>query len=372
MRRSREEKYERFKSILIEPYDNDRSGTFPIFTGSRHFDLSQYAAESANHPVEMFDNVIKALPDELFLDLGCGYREITYDNCLYIEVYPSRSADLIVEPNCLYPIKSGSLRAIGCFAVLEHTRKPWLVVQEMQRMLKPGGQVFIDWPFLQPVHGYPSHFFNATREGLTSVFEDAGFATDMAYTGIHQTAAYTIQWILGRFAHHLKDPELRHEFAQMTVSDLVAMSQQDPLWWKFLNGLPPDRVLRTCVRQHAGSDKDRRLISRGMGRVRPTLPRGRRRRLRRGRHILRARNPIASTGDRSRARLRWFVDRQNVMERDAFRRLPRRQACASGRREPTTPVPAAAGVGYQTAANRIGRHGSFAPCSRGRGRTAGR
>ncbi len=104
-------------------------------------------------------------------------------------------------------------------------------------MLNPGGQVFIDCPFLQPVHGYPSHFFNATREGLTSIFEDEGFSVDLAFTGAHQTAAYSIQWLLGRFAHNLNDPGLRHEFAQMTVSDLVSMSQQDPLWWKFLNAL---------------------------------------------------------------------------------------------------------------------------------------
>lgn len=239
MSEDRAAKYQRFKSALVEPYDNDPSGTFPIFTTDRHFNLKDYELESANHSVESFDNLAKALPNELFMDLGCGRRAVTLDNVLYVEVYPSVSADLIVEPICRYPIRDGALSGIGCFAVLEHTRQPWLVVQEMRRMLKPGGQVFIDWPFLQPVHGYPSHFFNATREGLTSIFEDEGFKVDLAFTGAHQTAAYTIQWILSRFAHHLSDPELRHEFAQMTVSDMVSMPQQHERWWKFLNALPP-------------------------------------------------------------------------------------------------------------------------------------
>ena len=242
MRALRRAKYERFRSALQAPFDQHPDETFPIFTTDQHFNLSDYAHESANHSVGMFDNLIQACPDELFLDLGCGYRERTFENCLYLEVYPSRSADLIVEPNCLYPIRSGTLSGIGCFAVLEHTRKPWLVVQEIARMLKPGGYVFIDWPFLQPVHGYPSHFFNATREGLVSLFEDNGFKTDMAFTGAHQTAAYTIHWVLGRFAHHLTDPKLRKEFANMRVRDLVSMSQQDPRWLKFLNALSPDAV----------------------------------------------------------------------------------------------------------------------------------
>jgi SAM-dependent methyltransferase len=156
-----------------------------------------------------------------------------------VEVYPSRSADLIVAPDCTYPIRDGSLDGIGCFAVLEHTRKPWLVVQEMHRMLKPGGQVWIDWPFLQPVHGYPSHFFNATREGLTSVFEDAGFRIDSAETLINQTPAYTIWWILAVMAMRIEDPDLRAEFEGMTVKELVALDHQSPTWWKFLNAISP-------------------------------------------------------------------------------------------------------------------------------------
>jgi SAM-dependent methyltransferase len=239
---TRQGKYRRFRDILKPPYNLDETNTFPIYATDTPFNLKDYAYESANPSVDTFDNLAKALPDELFMDLGCGRREVTLDNVLYVEVYPSVSADLIVAADCTYPIRDSCLRGIGCFAVLEHTRQPWRVVQEMRRMLKPGGQVFIDWPFLQPVHGYPSHFFNATREGLTSIFEDEGFTVDQAFTGHHQTAAYSLQWLLGRFAHHLKqtgDHELLHEFAQMTVSDMVSMSQQDPRWWKFLNALPP-------------------------------------------------------------------------------------------------------------------------------------
>jgi SAM-dependent methyltransferase len=235
----RRAKYERFRDVLKEPYGSDPKGTFPLFTTDRPFDLSSYQSESAGNTPEMFSQLIQACPDKLFLDLGCGRREKTYDNCLYLEVYPSVSADIIVEGNCLYPIKDRSLDGIGCFAVLEHTRKPWLVVQEIQRMLKPGGKVMIDWPFLQPIHGYPSHYFNATREGLTSIFQDHGFVVEHAYTGQHQSASYTIQWVLAAFCHHLKNPELRHEFAQHRVEDLVRMSPLDPWWQKFLSALPP-------------------------------------------------------------------------------------------------------------------------------------
>lgn len=238
--RHRATKYARFRHLLEAPHDDSESGKFPIVTSTAHFDLSSYAHESANPGFGPFDHYIEANPDKLFMDLGCGFRDKTFANCLYLEVYASRSADLIVEPNCLYPIRSGTLDGIGCFAVLEHTRKPWQVVAEMQRMLKPGGKVFIDWPFLQPVHGFPSHFFNATREGLKSVFEDSGFTVDLCETGAHQTAAYTMRWVFGAMAQRLPEGPLREEFEGLTVRELVAMDVQGERWWRFLNALDPD------------------------------------------------------------------------------------------------------------------------------------
>lgn len=234
-------KYARFRAVLAPSLDQP-GRTFPIVCGRGHFDLSDYATESANPGFGPFEDEVINNPNGLYLDLGCGYRERTFPNCLYLEVYPSRSADLVVEPNCRYPIRSGSLDGIGCFAVLEHTRQPWLVVSEIQRMLRPGGRVFIDWPFLQPVHGYPSHFFNATREGLVSLFDDNGFSVEMCTTGAHQSPAYTIRWVLGAMAARLPEGELRLSFAQMTVGEVVALDVQGETWRRFLSALEPAAI----------------------------------------------------------------------------------------------------------------------------------
>jgi predicted SAM-dependent methyltransferase len=229
-------KYERFRHILAAPLDNHPSGQFPIIVGKRHFDLSQYQSESANGTVAQFTNLMEKLPNELFMDLGCGRRDKHYENCLYVEVYPSNSADLIVEPDCFYPIKDETLAGIGCFAVLEHVRKPWQVVREMHRMLKQGGYVMIDWPFLQPVHGYPSHYFNATREGLTSIFEDQGFHIMEAFTGAHQSVAFTVRWVLQWLLYRLQEEEKR-KVGQTRIHEIVQWDPFGPEWAKVLKGL---------------------------------------------------------------------------------------------------------------------------------------
>jgi SAM-dependent methyltransferase len=181
-------------------------------------------------------------PDGLFLDLGCGLRKVVYENCLYLEVYPSICADLIVAPDCTYPIKSSVLDGVGCFAVLEHTRKPWLVVEEIARMLKPGGRVYVDWPFLQPVHGFPSHYYNATREGLRAIFQDNGFKIDTLATFPFQTPDYTINWILSKFMRDLSNSERREKLLAMTVRELIEEPPGGECWRKILSTLPDEML----------------------------------------------------------------------------------------------------------------------------------
>lgn len=237
-RRLRREKYSRFSGV-IDPNSSfrflDETSAFPISFGSKHHKISDYASESAHPTYGPFAAMITANPNNLFADIGAGFRNEIFDNCLYIEVYPSMTADILVEADCLYPIVSGSLDGIGCFAVLEHVTRPWKVVEEMRRMLKPGGKVFIDWPFLQPVHGYPSHYYNATRQGLELMFSD-GFDIDYCRTESNQTPAFTMQWVVGKFLHDLP-PENRAIIAGMTLEQFVSEPPTGQFWKSMLTGL---------------------------------------------------------------------------------------------------------------------------------------
>ena len=64
------------------------------------------------------------------------------------------------------PIKSNSFDLALSIAVLEHLKEPSQAIDEMCRILKPGGQVYIEIPFLQPFHSSPHDYFRATLPGL--------------------------------------------------------------------------------------------------------------------------------------------------------------------------------------------------------------
>jgi len=212
---------------------DDAADSLPVVCGDRRFDLSDYAGEASRDPFPAFAEEMERHPDRLYLDLGSGLRKILHDNCIYLEVYPSLIADLIVEPDRPYPIKSGTLDGIACFSVLEHVRQPWKVVEEIHRMLKPGGKVWIGWPFLVPVHGFPSHYFNATREGLRTIFEDLGFQMQTVETRATETPDFTMEWVFGKFIEDLPEAQ-RERVLSMTVGDLLSHKSGDAFWTDLL------------------------------------------------------------------------------------------------------------------------------------------
>lgn len=216
-------------------------GRLPMTFGPRHHARADYAMESANPGFGPFAHAIASHPERNYLDLGCGVRPVVHENCLYLEVYPSITADLVVEPDCTYPLASASLDGIGCFAVLEHTARPWQVVEEMHRMLKPGGAVFIDWPFLQPVHGFPSHYFNATREGLKSLFAP-GFDILEARTYPNQTPDHTVHWILGKLIRDLPSRAKQERILGMSVMELISHPPNGEFWTSILADAPDELV----------------------------------------------------------------------------------------------------------------------------------
>lgn len=233
-------KYARFAPLLNADYGAKgqfrhvgAADAFPVAFGDKPHSIKSYDAESANAGLGEFVHELEANPDKIYLDIGCGFRTRIYENCLYLDVYPSQTADIIMEPACAYPIETGSLDGISCLAVLEHVEKPWQVVDEMRRMLKPGGKVFIDWPFLQPVHGFPSHFYNATRSGLGQMFE-RGFDIITLDTFPNQTPDHTVNWIVGQWAASLTSDAAREELLAMTIGDLLKQTPGDAFWTRIL------------------------------------------------------------------------------------------------------------------------------------------
>lgn len=80
---------------------------------------------------------------------------------------------------------------VECMSVLEHCRRPWLMAANLEKMLEPGGTIFITVPFIWRVHGYPDDYWRFTESGVRSLFTVIEW-TDVAYSGRGLTSANNI------------------------------------------------------------------------------------------------------------------------------------------------------------------------------------
>jgi SAM-dependent methyltransferase len=64
------------------------------------------------------------------------------------------------------PFAPALFTRIECDAVLEHVRDPRRVMDEMTRVLAPGGYLHLVTPFCHPFHEYPKDYRRYTLDGL--------------------------------------------------------------------------------------------------------------------------------------------------------------------------------------------------------------
>jgi SAM-dependent methyltransferase len=112
----------------------------------------------------------KFQPDALVVNLGSGIRRID-PKVLNVDYFHFDGVDVAADIHRL-PFKDHSVDGIICNSVLEHLRQPGVAVREMKRVLKPGGQLYIQTPFIHAFHSSPDDFFRWTAEGLELFFHD--------------------------------------------------------------------------------------------------------------------------------------------------------------------------------------------------------
>lgn len=107
----------------------------------------------------------------MVLDCGSGYKSDSYPHVVQMEIVDYPNVD-VLSVNQRLPFADDSFDAVFSLDVLEHVNDPFLSAGEICRVLRPGGYLYVDLPFLQSEHGYPNHFFNATRSGLRRLFTE--------------------------------------------------------------------------------------------------------------------------------------------------------------------------------------------------------
>lgn len=127
----------------------------------------------------------------LVLELGAGNDAcespalVKTDAFLY-----STNLDCLADAHQL-PFADNAFDHVYSLAVFEHLHSPWAVAEEIRRILRPGGSVYVLTAFCQHVHGYPHHYFNMTDSGLRRLFDrfEAVECRESAFTSFREISA---------------------------------------------------------------------------------------------------------------------------------------------------------------------------------------
>jgi SAM-dependent methyltransferase len=165
------------------------------------------------------------------VDLGAGGRRIS-PRTVALDFVAGPDTDVVGDVQRL-PFRDESIDLVFATGLFEHVEDERTVIGEIRRVLKPGGLVHVEIPFLEAYHEDPIDVRRLTADGLDRAMRGAGFRTLQRGGHIGPTVALVslaARWSALWFEGEGKVSKAL-SFASFTVASIV-------LWpFKFLDGL---------------------------------------------------------------------------------------------------------------------------------------
>jgi SAM-dependent methyltransferase len=100
-----------------------------------------------------------------------------------LDVTVGNNVDIVVDsPYDWSVVSDASVDVVVSGQALEHIELPWLTMQEIYRVLKPGGVACLVVPSAGPEHRYPTDCWRMYPDGLSALGRSAGFTVVEVFT----------------------------------------------------------------------------------------------------------------------------------------------------------------------------------------------
>lgn len=107
------------------------------------------------------------------LEIGgaASYYAHYFPNKVGLDTRPSPSVDIVGDAHDI-PLPDNQFDVVLCTEVLEHLHTPQKALDEMRRVLKPGGALILTTRFISPLHDAPGDYFRFTKYGLRHLLRE--------------------------------------------------------------------------------------------------------------------------------------------------------------------------------------------------------
>ena len=156
-------------------------------------------------------------PDALVVDVGAGGRLIT-PGTLTIDRSPFPGTRMCSDAHHL-ALRDASVDCVVSTGTFEHIAEPALALREFGRVLRPGGLIHIETPFIFPYHPDPEDRTRWTLDGLRALCVRAGFEEVRA--GVHIGPASAVNVVLVAYVRSWFSGKRSRRLAEMTASWLL-------------------------------------------------------------------------------------------------------------------------------------------------------
>lgn len=128
------------------------------------------------------------------INVGSGPRRLS-PSIKNVDKFNYKGVDIVADIEEGTPFEDGAISGIICDNVLEHLPHPQKAVQELKRILKHDGLMYISTPFFYPFHASPSDFTRWTKEGLLALFEEYEIVEIGVRSGPFSSLSVTLSYL---------------------------------------------------------------------------------------------------------------------------------------------------------------------------------
>ena len=81
-------------------------------------------------------------------------------------------------------LPEGHFALVICCSVLEHVRRPWQMAENLTRLARRGGVLYVAVPWVWRYHAYPDDYFRFSWRGVTELFPDIAWSRQALSTNV--------------------------------------------------------------------------------------------------------------------------------------------------------------------------------------------
>lgn len=146
----------------------------------------------------------------VMLNIGAGDTRI-HPKIINLDLNESPNVDIVASASCM-PFSDCSVDLVVSQEVLEHVPDPSAVLEEIYRVLRPSGCLYLQLPWIIGYHGCPRDFWRFSRDGILQIAANAGFCVQESgvtvgpFTGFYRVAVEAFAIFGSLFSSRLYKP----------------------------------------------------------------------------------------------------------------------------------------------------------------------